>query len=163
MALADVPEPDGYRGEPYRAPVPATLSGASVVGSAEAHALWDGGDAVFIDVLPRAPKPANLPEGTIWHQPARQSIPGAAWLPNVGYNALAPAEDAYFRDSLDQVAGDDATPLVFFCLADCWMSWNAATRALEYGYTEVHWYPEGTDGWTFEDYPTEPVEPFPRR
>jgi rhodanese-related sulfurtransferase len=27
------------------------------------------------------------------------------------------------------------------------MSWNAAKRALSYGYTNVAWYPEGTDGW----------------
>ena len=27
------------------------------------------------------------------------------------------------------------------------MSWNAAKRALSYGYSRVYWYPEGTDGW----------------
>jgi rhodanese-related sulfurtransferase len=27
------------------------------------------------------------------------------------------------------------------------MSWNAAKQALSYGYTNVAWYPEGTDGW----------------
>ena len=50
--------------------------------------------------------------------------------------------------------------LLFFCLADCWMSWNAAKRAQEYGYTSVLWYPEGTDGWRFEDWPVEKVERF---
>ena len=163
-ALADVPEPDGYRGEPYRAPVSSTLSGATVVDTAEAHALWEGGKAVFVDVMPRAPKPADLPEGTVWRQPPRQSIPGAVWLPNVGYEALAEVDDRYFRESLaDVTSGDADAPLVFFCLADCWMSWNAAKRAVEYGYEDVRWYPDGMDGWTFEDHPTEPVEPLPRR
>ena len=27
------------------------------------------------------------------------------------------------------------------------MSWNAAKRILTYGYSNVAWYPEGTDGW----------------
>jgi PQQ-dependent catabolism-associated CXXCW motif protein len=162
VAMAQVPEPDGYRDEPYRGPVPETLAGGTVVDTATAHSLWEGG-AVFIDVLPRAPKPENLPEGTIWRQPPHDSIPGATWLPNVGYAALAEIDDRYFRESLETVTdGDSARPLVFFCLDECWMSWNAAKRALQYGYTDVSWYPEGTDGWSFEDYPTEPVEPFPR-
>ena len=37
----------------------------------------------------------------------------------------------------------------------------AAKRALEYGYTHVFWYPEGTDGWLFQDYPSERLEPEP--
>jgi hypothetical protein len=33
--------------------------------------------------------------------------------------------------------------LCFYCLADCWMSWNAAKRALSLGYSNVAWYREG--------------------
>ncbi len=51
-------------------------------------------------------------------------------------------------------------PVLFFCLAECWMSWNAAKRALEYGYSNVFWYPEGTDGWRFEEWPTQKVDRF---
>ena len=29
----------------------------------------------------------------------------------------------------------------------CWMSWNAAKRAVALGYTGVNWFPEGSDGW----------------
>jgi PQQ-dependent catabolism-associated CXXCW motif protein len=43
--------------------------------------------------------------------------------------------------------GNNETLLVIYCQADCWMSWNAAKQALSYGYTNVAWYPEGTDGW----------------
>ena len=39
-------------------------------------------------------------------------------------------------------------PLLFYCLKDCWMSWNAAKRAIALGYRHVYWFPEGTDGWT---------------
>ena len=56
-----VEEPGAYREDAYRAPVPATLAGATVVSTAEAHALWESGGAAFIDVLPRPPRPANDP------------------------------------------------------------------------------------------------------
>lgn len=160
-ALADsVPEPPDYRMDDYRGPVPATLTGATVVDDDAAHALWMTGRVAFIDVLPRAPKPDNLPEGTIWRDQPRHSIPGAVWLPNVGYGALAEVTEAYFKAGLAQATGGDLDhPVVFFCLAECWMSWNAAKRALDYGHTRVFWYPEGTDGWTFSDYPTETSEP----
>ena len=154
-----VREPEDYRMDHYRAPVPATLEGAVAVDSDAAYALWRSGAVGFVDVLPRPPKPEGLPEGTIWREKPRRSIPGAVWLPNVGYGAIAEVTDAYFREGLARVsAGDTDFPVVFFCLADCWMSWNAAKRALEYGYSRVFWFPEGTDGWEFEDYPTEVVE-----
>ena len=162
-ALAQsVAEPEDYENEHYRGPVPATLRGATVVDTETAHELWQSGTVIFVDVLPRAPKPTNLPEGTIWRETPRQSIPGAIWLPNVGYGKLADVTDAYFRAGLDKATnGDMDFPVLFFCLEECWMSWNAAKRAVEYGHTAVLWYPEGTDGWTFEDFPTEEVQPEP--
>ncbi|MBU2961075.1 PQQ-dependent catabolism-associated CXXCW motif protein [Citreicella sp. C3M06] len=159
-ALAVAQEPDGFRMAQYRAPVPETLSGATVVSAQDAHALWQQG-AAFIDVLPRPPKPDTLPEGTIWREEPRQSIPGATWLPNVGYGEIAEVTDAYFRAGLDHATGGDrARQLVIFCLDDCWMSWNAAKRALGYGYSAVAWMPTGTDGWSAEDYPTEQLHPW---
>lgn len=160
-AAADtVAEPTGYRQEEYRAPVPETLSGASVADTDLAHDLWETRQAVFIDVLPRAPKP-ELPEGTVWREAPHPSIPGAIWLPNVGYGALSDQEDDYFRSGLEAATkGDRDHPLLIFCLAECWMSWNAAKRALEYGYADVTWYPGGTDLWAFEGYGLVPVDPW---
>ncbi|APZ50620.1 PQQ-dependent catabolism-associated CXXCW motif protein [Salipiger abyssi] len=161
LALAGEPEPEGYRMDHYRGPVPDTLAGAFVVDAEAAHELWQARNVAFIDVLPQAPKPANLPEGTIWRDKPRDSIPGALWLPNVGYGALADVTERYFRDGLAAASGgDNAQPLLFFCLAECWMSWNAAKRALGYGYETVYWFPDGTDGWVFQDYPTERVTPW---
>ncbi|MBY8975684.1 PQQ-dependent catabolism-associated CXXCW motif protein [Rhodobacteraceae bacterium NNCM2] len=152
-------EPADYRMEAYRAPVPETLKGARVVDDEGARALWEAGGVAFIDVFPRAPKPENLPEGTIWREKDHYSIPGAIWLPNVGYGALAAETHAYFQRSLDAATkGNKDHPVLFFCLAGCWMSWNAGKRAQEYGYTNVIWYPDGTDGWDFVGYPLEPVE-----
>lgn len=160
---AGVPEPPAYRMDHFRDPVPDTLKGAQVVTVEEAHALWQGGQTLMVDVLPRPPKPANLPPGTIWRVAPRLSIPGAIWLPNVGYGALAPVTDAWFRDTLARATGGDRDrAILFFCLDSCWMSWNAARRAmLEYGYTRVIWFPGGTDHWEMEDFPLEELHPAP--
>ncbi|TNJ47417.1 PQQ-dependent catabolism-associated CXXCW motif protein [Phaeobacter sp. B1627] len=157
-----VPEPEGYRHDHYRAPVPDTLAGATVISDAEAHALWQSGSAVFVDVLPRPPKPENLPEGTVWRPKPRHSIPGAIWMPNVGYGQLAPSYESYYRNGLSQITdGSVERPVVLFCLSECWMSWNAAKRAVGWGYSAVHWYPGGTDGWASMDLRTEVLSPMP--
>lgn len=159
-ALAGAPEPDGYRGEPYQAEVPDTLAGAEVIGDDAAHALWLSGVVGFVDALPRAPKP-ELPAGTVWHEAPHASIPGALWLPNTGYAELAPETLDYLRAGLEAVTqGDPSAPVVIFCKSDCWMSWNAARRAVELGYTRVFWYPEGVDGWAAKGWTLEVTEPF---
>ncbi len=148
LTMVQIPaEPEGYRMEHFREAVPATLRGAIVISTVQAQRLRDSG-TIFVDVLPRPPKPPGLPEGTIWRDRPRYNIPGSVWLPNVGFGALNPEVEAYFRDNLTRVTdGDKNADLVFYCLADCWMSWNAAKRALSYGYTRVFWFPEGSDGW----------------
>ena len=143
-------EPTVYRGEPYNAPVPATLAGAQVVDGAAAIALHASG-AAFVDVYPRVKRPEGLPEGTIWRAPRHDTIPGAVWLWDTGYEQLNPDEQARLADGLAAVTGGDKTaPLVIFCRADCWMSWNAARRAVEAGYSAVSWFPGGIDDWQAE-------------
>lgn len=153
--------PEGYRGEPYRAPVPDTLQGAFVIGDAAAEALWRSGRVAFVDVLPQAPKPADLPEGVIWRDPPHESIPGALWLPNTGYQALAAETERYLRDGLSAATeGDPDAPVVLFCQRDCWMSWNVAKRAIAHGFARVFWYPEGVDGWRGRGLPLERTRPW---
>jgi PQQ-dependent catabolism-associated CXXCW motif protein len=162
-AQQNPPEPAGYRTDNYRAPVPATLAGARVLATDEAEAIWRAGRAAFIDVLPRPPKPQNLPEGTIWRDKPRLNIPGSVWLPDTGYGALAAATEDYLREGLARASGGDkAKLLVIYCQADCWMSWNAAKRVLSYGYSNVAWYPDGTDGWQGASLPVEDSQPMPR-
>jgi len=145
---AEVPEPADYRTNDYRSPVPATLKGARVIDGEEAHELVKDNATIFIDVYPRAPKPPNLPKNTVWRDPVHMSIKGAQWLPNVGYGVLAAHVETYFKTHLARLTGGDKTkPVAFFCLKDCWMSWNAGKRAVEWGYTSVIWFSEGTDGW----------------
>jgi PQQ-dependent catabolism-associated CXXCW motif protein len=163
-AAANVPaEPDGYRMADYRSPTPATLHGAIVLTTDAARAHWKQHDAAFIDVLPQVPRPAGLPASTIWRSKPREDVPGSMWLPDTGYGALAPVMQDYFERGLQQASNADRNRLlVFYCLANCWMSWNAAKRALAIGYTHVAWYPNGTDGWSAAHLPLEPRTPVPR-
>ena len=163
LLAAAPPEPSGYRMDDYRSPTPATLQGATVITTEEARTHWQKHDALFIDVLPQAPKPVGLPTGTIWRPKPRNDIPGSIWLPDTGYGALAPVMEKYFEHGLQQAtAGDQAQLIVFYCQANCWMSWNAAKRAMALGYTRVAWYPDGTDGWAMDHLPLE-LRPVPDR
>jgi PQQ-dependent catabolism-associated CXXCW motif protein len=161
-AVAAPPEPETYRQQNYRSPTPATLSGARVLTTGEAEALWRSGEAAFIDVLPQAPRPVGLPAGVVWRDKPRLDIPGSIWLPDTGYGELATVTLDYFRRGLDKALSGRSTVLVFYCLKDCWMSWNAAKRALALGYTSVDWYPEGTEGWSAAGLPLEARLPEPR-
>lgn len=158
----DVPEPAGFRDAPYRAPVPSGLAGAVTVDTEEAHRLWEEGATAFVDVLPREERPENLPEDMIWRIPPHVSIPGATWLPNTGYAELSTLEQDYLARGLSMATeGDPSHPVLFFCRDECWMSWNAAKRAMAMGYSTVLWYPLGADGWADASLPVEQIEPLP--
>jgi PQQ-dependent catabolism-associated CXXCW motif protein len=81
---------------------------------------------------------------------AEQSLPqaiAAAWA----------AEPGDFEDETQQrlaqllqqvTRGDRAAPLVFYCAGpQCWMSYNAALRAVHLGYRNVLWYRGGMEAW----------------
>jgi PQQ-dependent catabolism-associated CXXCW motif protein len=155
-------EPGSYRESDYRAPTPATLKGARVLTTDEAAAMWRARSAAFIDVLPQAPRPKNLPKDVVWRDKPRFDIPGSLWLPDTGYGELAAVMLDYFRRGLDKALSGGARPLVFYCLKNCWMSWNAARRAVALGYKNVDWYPGGSDGWAAAGLPLEKRAPEPR-
>lgn len=162
-AFAEVPEPDGYRMDNYGAPTPATLRGARVLSTAEAHALWRDKQAMFVDVLPQPPRPQGLAPGTLWHPEPRRDIPGSIWLPDTGYGVLTPPMQDYFtRELAAATGGKHAALLVFYCKPDCWMSWNAAKRALSLGYTNIAWYPGGATEWQKAGLPLAQTDPRPR-
>ena len=166
-ASGTVPEPQGYRMDDYRTPVPATLRGATVVDADELHALLksDGGKVALIDVFPLHPKPIDLPADRLWRPPTRYNLPGSVWLPNVGYGTISPQYKEFLVAHLKKLsAGEEQRRLVFYCAADCWMSWNAAKRALELGFGNIYWFPGGTDEWEFLGYEltTAEAEKIPR-
>jgi PQQ-dependent catabolism-associated CXXCW motif protein len=151
-----------YRMSDYRAPTPPSVPGAMTVSTAEVEELARTGEAVLIDVYPAPPRPAGLAPNAVWIPKARDTIPGAVWLPNTGYGALPEGIEAYFRDNLERLTGGrHDRPLVFFCEPECWMSWNAALRAVEYGYSAVRYYPDGAAGWAAAGLKLAPLQPVP--
>lgn len=159
---ADVPEPDHYRMELYDDLVPATLKGAETVSAAQVLELQQSKDAVVIDVIPEHRKPEYLPENQLWIPVPHKGVPNAVWLPDIGFGALSEVTERYFQSHLaEATSGDKHHPVVFYCRSDCWMSWNAAKRALTYGYTSVYWFRDGIDDWFFEGFDFAILKPAP--
>ncbi len=148
---------DGYRIAEFRAPVPAAVPSCTTIGTEQLQALLQHEDVLLIDVLPAPVKPKDRPANLLWLPPPRNNIPGSHWLPNVGYGALSVELESYFKKNLERLTSNDKDQkIVIYCLADCWMSWNASKRAAtEYGYRAVYWYPEGTTGWEAAGLPLE--------
>lgn len=164
-APVTVVAPEGYRLDEYRAPVPASVPGAQTIDTSLALTLHESGMALFLDVLPAQRRPEGFPETGLWLPKPRLNIPGSLWLPGVGHGALSEALELYLEANLEQAtAGDREHKIVVYCLADCWMSWNAAKRIAAAGYANVYWYPDGTDGWARAGLPLErsaPAQPQP--
>ena len=161
-AEAGVPEPQGFRQDDYRAPVPDTVAGGRVIHTKALKALLGKGEALPIDVLPAPRRPEGMRPDQPWMPVPRRDIPGSLWLPDVGRGTLAPAVEQWFQDRLVQATqGNKAHPLVFYCLSRCWMSWNAAKRAAQQGYSRVYWYPDGSDGWEKAGQPLAEARPEP--
>jgi PQQ-dependent catabolism-associated CXXCW motif protein len=144
-----VGEPQGYWEGDVDAPTPATLQGGRVIHVEEVEALLRQGNAVVIDVSNTPRRPAELAPGAPWLPVPHRAIPDALWLPGVGVGAPTQQVDDFYRGRLKRAtAGNVEAPLVVYCHANCWLSWNAAKRAIGYGYRRVFWFPEGIEGWT---------------
>jgi len=114
----DVDPETGYRMDRYRAPVPASVPGGITVDTAFVEKKHESGNMVFIDVLPPKGMGADPIEGFWLITEPRLSIPGTTWLPEVGRGFLEPAHEDFFR-----------------------------RNPISWGYENVHWYPNGSDGW----------------
>ena len=156
-------EPTDYRMSEFRTAVPCTLAGATVIATQHLQEMLRLDAPLLIDVFPAPRVPKRLRDEHLWLPPTRHSLPGAVWLPNTGFGVLPIEEERYFRANLEQLTGGNRTrTIVFFCLADCWMSWNAARRAVSWGYEAVIWYPDGVDGWEAVGLPLAELSPVGR-
>ncbi len=97
---------------------------------------------------------------------------GQEYLPNAQYAAPASAAGSFndqtqqrFAQYLGQVTqGRKNTPLVFYCASpQCWMSYNAALRAINDGFTNVLWYRGGLAAWKAAGLPTQTPRQPPAR
>jgi PQQ-dependent catabolism-associated CXXCW motif protein len=132
----------------YDAPTPLTLTGATTIATAHLR-----------DMLLSAPPPLLI---DVLGGNVTVSLPGAIWLPGAGlgvgtYDQLPPRLAARLAEF---TGGDKAKPMVFFCLSKtCWLSHNAAVRAVALGYTHAYWYRGGRNAWQAAGLAMEPVRP----
>ena len=152
----------GLRIEKQRAPVPDDIPlPAKQVDATRAKALIESG-AVAIDVFGALQSRYDELDGTWLVGKKRKSLPGAIWLPETGRGVLLPVIEKYLKTNLNGLTdGNKNTPLVVFCISDCWMSWNAAQHMARLGYTDINWFPLGTDGWVEAGGTLEPITPVP--
>lgn len=121
--------------DPMHAPTPTQLPGGKVLSTEALNALYQRSPGTFLifDVLG-----------------GQEGLPGAQ-------NALPAGRSGSFTDEtqrdfgnyLQQVTrGKKDLPLIFYCQSvQCWMSYNAALRAVNLGYTQVWWYRGGIEAW----------------
>jgi len=152
----------GYRIARQRAATPVDIPPPVVaVDTAEAAALIARG-AVILDVYGASQSRFDELDGSWLVSEPRMSLPGALWLPETGRGRLEPQIQAYLAENLAAATGGDlARPILVYCIADCWMSWNASQRISAMGYEAVYWYRLGTDGWLDEGWALVPVDPVP--
>jgi PQQ-dependent catabolism-associated CXXCW motif protein len=155
------PEPSAYWTGPINSPVPLTISGGKVIHDAHRlRALLRHAGAVVVDVSNAPRRPENLAPGAPWLPLPHRAIPGSWWIPGVGLGEIPPTVDGFFRQRLATATGGNLKRrLVIYCHETCWLSWNAAKRAISYGYGSVYWYRDGIEGWKAAGYPTAVIEP----
>ena len=120
------------------APTPREIPGARILLTAQLRARLnepEPGRPLLFDVLGGEP---------------HHSLPGAIWLPGAGRgSAFDDAVQAQLARLLEAATkGDASRAIVFFCQGtSCWLSYNAALRAVALGYREVYWYRGGIEAW----------------
>lgn len=132
----------------YHAPTPRTIPGGRVVSTVDLRAMRAGEPKPYlIDVL-----------GGNSHR----TISGAFWLAGSGAGDLDAGASQRFLDAVAKfAAGDKNRPIVFFCAdSECWLSYNAALRAIAAGYTNIMWYRGGLAAWFHAGLPMTQSEPF---
>lgn len=166
-AAGETPDVDpvtGYRMARYQAAVPDQPPAGQRVWLDDIDRLVASESAILLDVSPIHGAGFDPVTGAWRLSKPHETLPGAVWLPEVGRGAVAPAVAQWFeRELVRLTGGDKARAIVIFCHADCWMSWNAMKRVAALGYTNLKWFPEGTDGWKDFDRKLVPAMPVPVR
>lgn len=135
------------RQPPYHGPTPLQIPGAQPVRTRQLQAMLGGADPpLLIDVL---------------SEPGHLTLAGAVWLAGAGRGTsfVDPAQAALTQLLGQLTQGERTRPMVFFCAnAQCWLSYNAALRAVAAGYERVYWYRGGVEAWAAAGLPTARTE-----
>ena len=123
----------------FSAPTPLEIPGARTIFTAELRRLMQA---------PMEDRPLLL--DVLGSDNPHESLPGAIWLPGAGRGDSFDDEVQVRLEKLLALAMRDnaARPIVFFCSSPrCWLSYNAALRAVRLGYGNVRWYRGGIEAW----------------
>jgi PQQ-dependent catabolism-associated CXXCW motif protein len=116
-------------------PTPASIPGGQVITTKGLVELMRGGQApvLTLDVLGSP----EMIQGAVYAVPAAQA------------GTFNDQVQQQFGQFLQQATGGNKQyPIVTYCLSpQCWMSYNAALRAINLGYTNVLWYRGGIESW----------------
>lgn len=116
----------------FHGPTPMAVPGARTILTAELKSmLTSPNPPLLVNVLAKP----------------KVSIPGSHLANFIGtdFTAKGESETAEF---LGRNLKDKNAPVVFYCLSwECWLSYNAALRAISLGYTNVGWYRGGIYSW----------------
>lgn len=157
----DIHPASGYRVAHYRSVVPRAPDGVERIDATRVADMIERHHAILIDVMPAEGGVRDPATGQWRLAEKRLSLPGAHWFPEAGRGVLDPGIARWFGDGVASLRSKSAAnPLILFCLADCWMSWNAARRLHRDGYRNVYWFANGTDGWRDLGKPLVEVQPF---
>jgi PQQ-dependent catabolism-associated CXXCW motif protein len=133
--------------EGYDAPTPTRIDGAKTITTPELRSMMVSTQPpILIDVIGGH---------------STFSLPGAIWLPGggLGQNLHDGVQTRLATELTALTHGDKSKPLVFFCLSKvCWLSHNAAVRAVSLGYTNVYWYRGGRSAWQAAGLAMQPVQ-----
>jgi PQQ-dependent catabolism-associated CXXCW motif protein len=134
------------RTENLESPTPIQVAGAKTIATPQ---LWElllaDNPPVLIDVLSGNQK---------------MTLPGALWSPNTGRGVgLNDDVQQLLSTEIGRLTCNDKTvPVVLFCLSKtCWLSVNAAVRAVGLQYQHVYWYRGGRCAWEAGGLPMGPV------
>ncbi len=126
---------DRLKAEPLHAATPTAIPGGRTITTADLVRLM------------RDPKSGALVFDVLG---ATQSLPNA-------FYATPAAQPGDFNDQVQRDFGNFLQqttqgkldrPMVFYCRNDhCWMSYNAALRAIKLGYRQIYWYRGGIEAW----------------
>jgi sulfur-oxidizing protein SoxY len=150
-----VAEPTDFWLGPVNAPVPGTLSGGTVIRANDLATLLKQRQAVVVDVSSSQQRPEKLAPQAVWMPPPHPLIPGSLWIAGAGAGAIDANTEKLYRQQLAEATSHNLDhPVVVYCHERCWLSWNAAKRAIRYGYRKVYWFPDGIEGWRAAGYET---------
>ena len=132
--------------ESLHAPTPMSVPGARTI------------DTRGLSLLMRDPERHPL----LFHVlGSAEHLPGAVAATPAGqggsFDDAAQREFGQFLQRMSR--GDASVPMVFYCGGThCWMSYNAALRAVHLGYRNVAWYRGGIEAWRNAGLPIEGAE-----